>query len=268
MLSRKLTSALIRIALIFSLLLVAFAAITSWHSSASPQTAGKDPAVERGRKQFLESCGFCHGPDATGARGPDLLRSPLVAHDVKGDKIGEVVLNGRPDKGMPALPLTEQQIADVAAYLHDRAQEVFDSSGLPSVYPVEKLLTGNAANGKKYFEGAGGCQHCHSATGDLAGVSKKYQPLELQARMLYPQGPNTTVVAVVTLESGKQITGPVKHVDDFVVTLHDANGQYHSFERADVKVELRDPLSAHRQLLEKITQVEMHNLFAYLESLK
>jgi len=77
-----------------------------------------DPAAERGRKQFGESCAFCHGADATGGRAPDLMRSPLVAHDVKGNLIGEVVHQGRPDKGMPALPLSDDQVADIAAFLH------------------------------------------------------------------------------------------------------------------------------------------------------
>src|ERR1700755_652592 len=63
----------------------------------------------RGQKEFTASCGFCHGADATGARGPDLLRSPIVAHDVKGNMIGDVIHSGRPDKGMPALPLTDAQ---------------------------------------------------------------------------------------------------------------------------------------------------------------
>src|SRR5260370_6973843 len=79
-----------------------------WNAPAWPQSDSPDPAIERGHKQFEQSCGFCHGPDATGARGPDLLRSPLVAHDVKGDNIGEVIRLVRPDKGMPALPLTVQ----------------------------------------------------------------------------------------------------------------------------------------------------------------
>ena len=78
-------------------------------------------AAERGRKQFQDSCGFCHGNDATGARGPDLVRSPLVAHDAKGEQIGQVIRQGRPDKGMPGLPLTDAQIQDVAAFLHARA---------------------------------------------------------------------------------------------------------------------------------------------------
>src|SRR5215467_7048041 len=127
-----------------------------WSSAARPQSAAqdsvaKDPAVQRGRQQFAESCGFCHGADATGARGPDLVRSPLVAHDVKGDQIGEVIRRGRPDKGMPPQPLSPEQIADITAFLHARAKEALESSGVPHTYPVERLLTGNADKGKAFF---------------------------------------------------------------------------------------------------------------------
>lgn len=239
---------------------------------AAQDSPAKDPALERGRKQFAESCGFCHGPDATGARGPDLLRSPLVAHDVKGDQIGEVIRQGRPDKGMPPLAnMTEEQIADIAAFLHERAKEGLESSGIPRSYPVEKLLTGNADAGKVFFNGAGGCKNCHSPSGDLAGVASKYSsPIELEAHMLYPghrkEGPPPT--AIVTLPSGEQIKGQLVHADDFVVGLRDASGWYRSFSRDHVKVEIQDPLAAHRDLLPKLTQTDVHNLFAYLESLK
>ncbi len=175
-----------------------------WNSAAWPQAVPQDPAVERGRKQLQQSCGFCHGPDATGARGPDLVRSPLVAHDVKGDKIGEVIRLGRPDKG------------------------------------------------------------------DLAAIATKFSPIELETRMLYPggRGGRPIVTAVVTLPSGEQIQGPLVHADDFVVGLRDASGWYRSFSRNRVKVELRDPLTAHRELLDKLTQADVHNLFAYLQTLK
>jgi cytochrome c oxidase cbb3-type subunit 3 len=249
---------------------MAFAAIyflsASRDSAARAQLNTSDPAVERGREQFKESCGFCHGPDATGARGPDLVRSPLVAHDVKGDKLGEVIHLGRPDKGMPPLPLTDQQVQDIAAYLHARAAEALNSGEVPSKYPLEKLLTGDAVAGKAYFNGAGGCKSCHSPTGDLASIAAKYSPIDLQARMLYPGGKHT--IAVVTLPSGEQIKGPVAHADDFVIALRDASGWYRSFARDRVKVELQDPLAAHRELLDKLTQTDFHNLFAYLESLK
>jgi cytochrome c oxidase cbb3-type subunit 3 len=249
---------------------MAFAAIfllfASRNSIARQQSKLPDPAVERGHEQFKESCGFCHGPDATGARGPDLVRSPLVAHDVKGDKLGEVIHLGRPDKGMPPLPLTDQQVQDIAAYLHARAAEALNSGEVPSKYPLEKLLTGDAVAGKAYFNGAGGCKGCHSPTGNLAGIAAKYSPIDLQARMLYPGGKHT--IAVVTLPSGEQIKGPVAHADDFVIALRDASGWYRSFARDRVKVELQDPLAAHRELLDKLTQADFHNLFAYLQSLK
>src|SRR5947207_7514585 len=242
-----------------------------WNSAAWPQAVSQDPAVERGLKQFQQSCGFCHGPDAPGARGPDLVRSPLVAHDVKGDLIGEVIRRGRPDKGMPPLAnMTDEQVADIAAFLHERAKEGLESAGIPRSYPVEKLLTGSADAGKAFFNGAGGCKNCHSPTGDLAGVAGKYSPVELEARMRYPgrrkEGPRST--GLVTLRSGEQIKGQVVHADDFVVSLRDASGWYRSFSRDRVKVELQDPLAAHRELLDKLTQADVHNLFAYLESLK
>jgi cytochrome c oxidase cbb3-type subunit 3 len=237
-----------------------------WNSAAWPQAVSQDPAVERGHKQFEQACGFCHGADATGARGPDLVRSPLVAHDVKGDKIGEVIRLGRPDKGMPAMPMTDQQVLDIAAYLHARAAEALNSAGIPSTYPIEKLLTGDPEAGKAYFNGVGGCKTCHSPTGDLATIATKYSPIDLEARMLYPRGKNP--IAVVTLPSGDQVKGPLAHADDFVIALRDASGWYRSFSRDRVKVELQDPLTPHRELLDKLTQADVHNLFAYLESLK
>jgi cytochrome c oxidase cbb3-type subunit 3 len=239
-------------------------------NSAAKQQAQADAdvaaAAERGRKQFVQSCGFCHGADATGARGPDLMRSPLVAHDVKGDQIGQVIRQGRPDKGMPAMPLSDAQILDVAAFLHARAAEAARSSRVPEVYAMEKLLTGNAGAGKAFFNGAGGCTKCHSVTEDLAGIASKRNPMELEARMLYPGGKHRT--AVVTLVSGEQVKGPVEYADDFVVAVRDEKGWYRSFQRDSVKVEIQDRLAGHRELLNRLTQADVHNLFAYLETLK
>lgn len=225
-------------------------------------------SAERGKAYFGQSCAFCHGPDATGARGPDLVRSPLVAHDVNGNLIGEVIKNGRTDKGMPPLPATDEQIVDVAAFLHARAKVALESSGVPSAYPVEKLLTGNLEKGKAFFEGAGGCKNCHSPTGDLAGVAKKYSSIELEAHMLYPDFKPPT--ATVTLANGERVSGVVSHLDDFSVSIRvgEKDGWNRAFARDAVKLELNDPAAAHRDLLPKLTQDDMHNLFAYINSLK
>jgi cytochrome c oxidase cbb3-type subunit III len=233
-------------------------------AQAPPQNSA---AVEQGRKQFQSSCAFCHGADATGARGPDLVRSKLVADDSGGNLIGQVIRNGRPAKGMPAFSMTAGQIKDIAAFLHSRILDTMNGrSASGDVYSLTRLLTGNAAKGKAYFDGPGGCTACHSATGDLAHIAAKCAPLKLELRMLYPGEITPTVT--VTLPSGKKLAGTLVHQDEFNVALRDSAGWYRSFSRRGVKVDVHDPLAAHQALLNKLTQDDVHNLFAYLESLK
>src|SRR5690349_8543881 len=114
----------------------------------APAVAANPPSpesVERGRALFQPACGFCHGADATGSRGPDLIRSALVGHDENGETIAPVIRNGRPDKGMPGSSYTDAQIADIAAFLHAQALAALRSNRVTGDYPLDKLLTGNAA---------------------------------------------------------------------------------------------------------------------------
>jgi cytochrome c oxidase cbb3-type subunit 3 len=248
------------LALVF--ILAASSGVVALAQTPSPEM------VTRGENQFKQSCGFCHAPDATGARGPDLVRSKVVAHDVNGNLIGEVIRNGRPDKGMPPLPLKPDQIAAIAAFLHARAQQALDSASVPEKYPLAKLLTGNAEAGKAYFNGAGGCKACHSPTGDLKGIATRYPPLRLQAQMLYPRGESTHSTVTVMLPAGGEVKGALLHRDEFTVTLRDASGWTRSFDLDKVRVEIHNPLAAHRKLLDEITQEQFHDLFAYLVTLK
>jgi len=223
-------------------------------------------AVERGQKLFVQSCGFCHGNDATGSRAPDLIRSVSVNHDENGNVIGPIIRGGRPDKGMPGVPMSDGQIGDIAAFLHSRTLAALNSSQVKNDYPLEKLLTGNAAAGEAFFRGDGGCKGCHSPTGDLAGVARKYAPIELQQRLLYPSGAKTTVT--VTLPSGKKIAGTLLHLDEFNVALRDDSGWYRCWPSGQVQVKVDDPLEEHRKLLYRYTDANIHDLFAYLETLK
>ncbi len=230
----------------------------------------EDPAeVERGRALFKSSCGFCHGNDATGSRGPDLVRSALLSHDDHGNLLGPVIRNGRVDKGMPSFAtMKDDQITDIVAFLHHQASAALHSAHVPGDYPLAKLLTGNAREGKAFFDGAGGCAQCHSVTGDLAGIAKKYSPIDLQQRMVYPGGRNSSKTAVVTLKDGTRFEGKVMHEDEFNVGVMCQDGWYRSWARDDVQVEIHDPLAAHRELTAKYTDADLHNLFAYLETLK
>lgn len=231
-------------------------------SAAEPDPA----AVKRGKDTFVATCGFCHGNDGTGSRAPDLVRSPLLSHDTDGDKLGPVIRAGMPDEGMPAFPLTDGQIKDISAFLHAQALIALHSNRVPGDYPVAKLLTGNADAGKAYFNGAGGCSQCHSAAGDLKGIANRYTAIALQSQILYPVGGKLT--ATITLPSGQKVDGTVAARDEFTIAIRNADGWYRSYDLKNVKVELHNPLERHRELLHQYTDKDVHNLFAYLETLK
>jgi hypothetical protein len=79
------------------------------------------------------------------------------------------------------------------------------------------------------------------------------------------------VTVTVTEPSGKAVSGRLVRLDDFIVALNDSDGEFHSWRRdaiPDLKVETHDPRTAHEQLLEQYTNADMHNLLAYLETLK
>jgi cytochrome c oxidase cbb3-type subunit 3 len=231
-----------------------------------------DPAaVERGQKIFVANCGFCHGSTAQGGDGgPDLVRSPLALDDERGDKIGPVIEQGRTGKGMPAFHLPADQIQDIAAFLRSRQQAAIDRNA----YSILNIVTGDREKGREYFNGAGRCNTCHSPTADLAGIAKKYDPVALQSRFLYPRtrpGDPQLGRPQVTISpaAGPSFSGTLEYLDDFNVALRDSGGEYHSFARdARLKVEVHDPLAAHAELLKKYTDADMHNILAYLETLK
>jgi cytochrome c oxidase cbb3-type subunit III len=253
--------------------IVLFAALisTGWlRAQYRSDTAAKpadDSGAMAGKAIFGQNCGFCHGPDGRGASGPDLIRSTLVNHDNRGDLIGPVIRNGRPDKGMPAFQLADAEISEIAAFLHSQADLAATvARRMPTDYPLDKLLIGNATAGKDYFNGAGGCAKCHSPTGDLAHIAVKYKPIDLQSRIAFPYGASSTVV--VTDASGNQFKGELVYADEFFVTLRSADGATRTWKRSGVKVEIHDPLAAHVALLTLYTDKDIHNLFAYLETLK
>jgi cytochrome c oxidase cbb3-type subunit 3 len=251
---------------IFALLLICRCLPAQDRSDTAAQS-GNSSDLKVGKAVFQQSCGFCHGQDARGASGPDLIRSTLVSHDVDGNLIGEIVHNGRPQKGMPAFQLPDVQIHQIAAFLHTQIKLASTvASRIPTDYPLEKLLVGKADAGKTYFNGAGKCAQCHSPARDLAHVASKYKPLELQSRIAFPYGALPT--ATVTDKNEHQWEGEQIYADDFFVTLRMSDGSQRTWNRSQAKIEVHDPLGAHVALLRLYTDDDIHNLLAYLETLK
>ena len=255
--------------------LTVIGATLAWADEPTPPKY--DPAsVERGRQTFGSTCGFCHGVSAKGGeKGPDLLRSVLVLDDEGGKSIGPVVLKGRQERGMPSFQLTPEQITDIASFLHSSIEATKDRDN----YKILNIVTGDPKAGQAYFNGGGKCSVCHSVDGDFRKIGAKYEPIVLQTKMIQPDyvwsegTPPKQVMAVavkVTLPSGETITGRPMYIDDFTVSLRQDDGTYRSFTRHkdSPKVEIENRLQAHLDQLLRYTDADIHNLTAYLVTLK
>lgn len=231
------------------------------------QVAYPPALVDSGKTLFGQNCAFCHGRDAQGGEaGPDLMDSDLVTTDVRGDKIGPFVRIGRPENGMPAFKLSPQEIAGLAAFLHAQKKKSETRPGGRRGVSVSDLQTGNVEAGKQYFNGAGTCVTCHSPTGDLAGVARRYRGLQLERRMLYPH--NAAATVTVTLPSGQTVAGKLAFRDEFTIGLTDDAGWYQSWSTSQVKYSVSAPAESHVELLGKYTDDDVHNLMAYLQTLR
>ena len=241
---------------------------------AYPPRPPADPAaVERGKAVYGVNCQFCHGADTRGGdSGPSLLRAGIVLDDRHGELMAPIVRGGRP--GMPPFTLTDEQIKDVAAFVHSFKAFGYDESRLKP----PSIVVGDAKAGESFFLAK--CGACHSATGDLRGIATTIaDPRLLQQTWLLPGSgaprgrapvaiPPTTVT--VTLPSGETVDGTLDRVDDFMVALTLADGTHRSF-RTDgdtPKVAIHDPLQPHKDLLRTYSDADIHNVTAFLVTLK
>jgi mono/diheme cytochrome c family protein len=241
-----------------------------------PRTVSPEMA-ERGRLTYSSNCAFCHGADTRGASGPSLLRSQLVQDDRDGETIATVVRSGRPP--MPAFDLTDAQLSEIAAFLHSFA---INSRDPARNRPID-IVTGNATEGQAYFGAK--CGSCHKADGDLKGIAARYpDPRELQQWWLLPGGgrgggpgggpedtaPTRAIRATVTLASGQKYVGRLVRIDEFKVSIIGADLTTRTFSRNGEipKVEINDPLAGHKALLREYTDQAIHDVTAYLVTLK
>ena len=234
--------------------------------------------ADKGKDVWVAECVTCHGAQGRGTdSGPNLMRSVLFLRDRYGSEIGPFLKKGHPlQSGKPASSLTDEQITNIAHFLRKQLNDTLRGA---TVFTVQDIRTGDAKAGAEYFNGAGKCTTCHSATGDLAGIAGKYETVDIQQRMLFPGGgrggrrggppPKSSVRISVTPQGGPSVSGVLVYMDDFVVTLLDESGVSRTFRRTPaLKVQKTDPLDAHHALLDSITDKQIHDVVAYLETLK
>ena len=225
-------------------------------------------AAKKGDALYGQNCSACHGANARGAQGPSLVRSAVVLHDENDAEIGRVIRDGRPQGGMPAFPnLSKDDIHNLAQYLKLQIELAANRGTYNKTYgDLRNKVTGDAKKGEAFF--AANCTQCHSATGDLAKIGARFrQAAQLQSRFLWP-AEKGQAEATVTTASGETIRGTVRKLDDFEVSLTDSTGAYRWWPRDGVRVDTEDKLAGHRALLPKYSNADIHNLTAYLATLR
>jgi cytochrome c oxidase cbb3-type subunit 3 len=266
---------------------------------AQQRPPGDPMVIERGKTLYGIHCTACHGADTRGGDlgGPNLLRSQLVLNDQNGELILPIVRGSREDQGMPAINLPDDDVKAIAEFIHSVAAAARGQGAPPLTAPPPDVLVGDAAAGQVYFTAK--CSGCHSATGDLQGIATKSLDaktlqnrwvsggvggrgggrqgggMQMQSGMAPASAPVVTVTVAPsgkdeTRQNEEKVEGRLVRIDDFIVTLAQADGTVRTFRRDGDRpeVEIRDPLAAHRALLAVLTDKDMHDVTAYLATLK
>jgi cytochrome c oxidase cbb3-type subunit III len=241
--------------------------------------------IARGKAVYSVNCTGCHGTDLRGGDqgGPSLLRSLVALSDQHGESIAPILHGARQDKGMPAFNFTDTDVTAVAEFVHSVLASVGSQARPPGAIDPSTLnvLVGNASAGHTYFQAK--CAGCHSAAGDLNGIAAKYP----EARTLQNtwvsggggggrfgrggggEGEKPSTVTV-TLADGQKVEGVLIRGDDFIVTLRLADGTRRSIARNgdEPTIRVHDPYEAHKRLAPTLDDKDMHDVTAYLATLK
>jgi cytochrome c oxidase cbb3-type subunit 3 len=268
---------------VFFLTIATAGQLAAWQAPAGGFVPGQkrppgDPVqIARGKTLFEINCRSCHGADLRGGDmgGPNLLRSQVALSDQDGEKIVPIILGGR--QAMPPIGVNPQDAKAIAAYVRSVMGTIGRQGMPPSAGKAPpSILVGNAEEGKAYFGAK--CSGCHSVTGDLAGIASKIPDQKtLQSgwvsggvrRGAPPKQSSHATVTVVT-PSGESVQGELVQIDDFLVALKQADGSVRTFRRdGDTpKVTVQDPMKGHKDLLSEYTDQNIHDVTAYLVTLK
>ena len=239
--------------------------------------------VARGKASYMTNCAYCHGEDARGGDngGTNLLRADVIMKDQNGEVLRTFLANstGQQHSGVREGPqkfqFAPEQAADIAAFIHDFRLNSRD----PGRMRPPTVVVGNAQAGQALFKTK--CATCHSADSDLKGIASRItDPRALQQTWLMPvvisdrSAPAASkykpVTVTVTLASGTKVEGVLGRLDDFIVTLTTADGAAKSFRRENgqPRIEVHDPMKGHKDLLPTYKDKDIHDVTAYMVTLR
>lgn len=241
-------------------------------AAATRAFLGLGPAPDKaaaalGAPIYQKNCAFCHGPQARGAEGPNLIVADTVLGDDHGEHLTPFLKAGRPEKGMPAFKtLSDDELKEVSEFLHMQVEDVANRG----TYQLQNIVVGDPDKGKAYV--AANCTSCHTE-GSFEHIASKFRSADqLQRGWVWPNRPadnSLAITATVKANDGSMVTGRVTQISDFKITLIDSAGKTHVIPRdAGVDVQTKDPLAAHQKMIDTLKNFDMHNVTAYLESLK
>lgn len=239
-------------------------------SAQFPRSITTPTAVDHGAKIWAKDCASCHGADAKGtATAPDMIRSTMVLHDRRENLHGKELAPYLKTMAPHHFSYSASDASDLSEFLSAQVNKILRSGYNDK---PQGLTSGDLEAGKAYFNGAGGCVKCHSVTGDLAGVAKRYSAATLQQKIVFPQGgigKKAPVEVTVKQPNGKIATGTLITMDDFTVTMKHQDGSIESLNIVPgSKVSVKNPYEEHEALVHRLTDDDMHNLTTYLDTLQ
>ena len=227
---------------------------------------GNADAITAGMGAFRVRCADCHGMDARGIRGPDITQ--VWAKGRTDAALFRTVRNGVPNTEMPAHPAPRTSDVDIWRIL----------AYLKTIAPAtaEGPAPGNAGTGANLF--ATNCLACHRVGdrgGHLGPDLTRIGTARARAAMARQIRGNMADVrtgyqpVTLTTPGGQEIRGVKKNEDLFSVQIMDTRERIQGYLREDMKAVSDEKKSVMPVFgADKLTDAQLDDLLAYLESLK
>jgi putative heme-binding domain-containing protein len=220
---------------------------------------GSDSA---GRKLFLASCSGCHGANAEGGRGPNLIEGRILRR-LDDAALFASIKSGVPGTDMPPTNLPDDQIRSVAAYVRSLSAPAYQTK-----------VDGDADAGAAVFFGQAGCSGCHMIRGrggflgpDLTDIGALRTVQQLREALLKPSAriADGYEGVRVTMRDGSKISGVARNANNYSMQILQKNGALRLLAMDDVReVEFRKSSLMPEDFDKRLAAADIANVLAFL----